>query len=31
MKLPKLQSLMGISTPEEILKASGVTNKWINR
>ena len=31
MKLPNLQSLVGISTPEEILKASGVTNKWINR
>jgi hypothetical protein len=31
MKLPNLQSLVGISKPEEILNASGVTNKWINR
>ena len=31
MKLPILQSLVSISTPEEILKASGVANKWINR
>lgn len=31
MKLPNLQSLLGISTPEEILKASGMTNKWVNR
>lgn len=31
MKLANLQSYIGISTPADLLKATGMTMKWINR
>ncbi len=31
MKLPNLQSFIGITTPADLLKATGMTNKWVNR
>jgi hypothetical protein len=31
MKLPNLQSYVGISTPADLLKTTGMTNKWVNR
>ena len=31
MKLPNLQSYAGILTPDDLLKSTGMTIKWVNR